>query len=98
MLKLVSLLRKGHNMLNRTPPSKNTTSVINSYRKRRLQKGPFLVYGAVALVIIGAIMLVVWLASPGKPLGAMFATDTPTATLTATVTITPKSDRSHVVL
>lgn len=76
-------------MLNRTPPSKNTSNVINSYRKRRLQKGPFLVYGAVALVIIGAIMLVVWLASPGKPLGAMFATDTPTATLTSTVTITP---------
>ena len=75
-------------MLNRTPPSKNTSSVINSYRKRRLQKGPFLVYGAVALVIIGAIMLVVWLASPGKPLGAMFATDTPTATLTFTPTNT----------
>src|SRR5512138_1072653 len=74
-------------MLNRTPS--NSSNVINSYRKRRLQKGPFLVYGAVALVIIGAIMLVVWLASPGKPLGAMFATDTPTATLTSTVTVTP---------
>jgi uncharacterized protein YkwD len=48
-----------------------------------------LVYGAVALVIIGAIMLVVWLASPGKPLGMMFATDTPTVTSTPTVTITP---------
>lgn len=52
-------------------------------------------YGAVALVILGAIMLVVWLASPGKPLGAMFATDTPTitptftATITSTPTITP---------
>lgn len=76
-------------MLNRTPPSKNTSNVINSYRKRRLQQGPFLVYGAVALVIIGAIMLVVWLASPGKPLGALFATATPTATLTSTVTVTP---------
>src|SRR5215217_140518 len=73
-------------MLNRTPS--NSSNVINSYRKRRLQKGPFLVYGAVALVIIGAIMLVVWLASPGKPLGAMFATDTPTPTLTLTVTTT----------
>jgi uncharacterized protein YkwD len=41
------------------------------------------------LVIIGAIMLVIWLASPGKPLGAMFATDTPTPTLTSTVTVTP---------
>ncbi len=74
-------------MLNRTPS--NSSNVINSYRKRRLQKGgPFLVYGAVALVIIGAIMLVVWLAGPGKPLGAMFATDTPTPTMTFTLTNT----------
>jgi len=73
-------------MLNRTPS--NSSNVINSYRKRRLQKGQFIVYGAVALVIIGAIMLVVWLASPGKPLGVMFATDTPTATLTFTPTNT----------
>ena len=75
-------------MLNRTPPPKNTSSVISSYRKRRIQRGPFLLYGAVALVIIGAIMLVVWLASPGKPLGALFATDTPTPTLTFTPTNT----------
>ena len=77
-------------MLNRTPPKK-TSDVINSYRKRRMQKGPYLLYGAGALVILGAIMLVVWLASPGKPLGAMFATDTPTATLTPapTNTLTP---------
>jgi uncharacterized protein YkwD len=75
-------------MLNRTPPPKNTSNVINSYRKRRMQKGPYLLYGAVALVLLGAIMLVVWLASPGKPLGAMFATDTPTVTVTPTVTTT----------
>lgn len=73
-------------MLNRNPS--NSSNVINSYRKRRLHKGQFLVYGAVALVIIGAIMLVVWLASPGKPLGVMFATDTPTATMTFTPTST----------
>jgi uncharacterized protein YkwD len=73
-------------MLNRNPS--NSSNVINSYRKRRLQKGQFLVYGAVALVIIGAIMLVIWLASPGKPLGVMFATDTPTPTMTFTPTST----------
>jgi len=73
-------------MLNRTPS--NSSNVINSYRKRRLQKGQFIVYGAVALVIIGAIMLVVWLAGPGKPLGVLFATDTPTATMTFTPTNT----------
>lgn len=73
-------------MLNRNPS--NSSNVINNYRKRKFQKGPFLVYGAVALVILGVIMLVMWLASPGKPLGAMFATDTPTATLTFTPTNT----------
>jgi uncharacterized protein YkwD len=73
-------------MLNRNPS--NSSNVINSYRKRRMQKGPFLIYGAVALVIIGAIMLVIWLASPGRPIGALLATDTPTATLTFTPTST----------
>ena len=73
-------------MLNRNPSK--SSDVINSYRKRKFQKGPFLVYGAGALVIIGVIMLVVWLASPDKPLGAMFATDTPTPTLTFTPTNT----------
>ena len=73
-------------MLNRTPS--NSSNVINSYRKRRMQKGPFLVYGAVALVIIGAILLVVWLASPGRPIGVLLATDTPTPTLTFTPTST----------
>ncbi|HJS18868.1 MAG TPA: LysM peptidoglycan-binding domain-containing protein [Anaerolineales bacterium] len=72
-------------MLNRKPP--NPSNLLNSYKKRN-QRGPFLVYGAVALVVIGIIMLIVWLASPGKPLGAMFATDTPTATLTFTPTTT----------
>ena len=73
-------------MLNRTPS--NSSNVINSYRKRRMQKGPFLIYGAVALVIIGAIMLVVWLSGPGRPIGNMLATDTPTPTLTFTPTST----------
>jgi uncharacterized protein YkwD len=47
-----------------------------------------LFYGAVALVVIGAIMLVVWLMGPDQPLGAMFATDTPTVTVTSTPTNT----------
>ena len=74
-------------MLNRNP-SNSSKNVINSYRKRRLQKGPLLLYGAVALVIIGVIMLVIWLAGPDRPLGMMFATDTPTPTLTFTPTNT----------
>lgn len=76
-------------MLNRTPPNKPSTSnVIQSYRKRRMQRGPYLLYGAIALVVIGLILLVVWLMGPNQPLGAMFATETPTATVTFTPTST----------
>jgi LysM repeat protein len=73
-------------MLNRTPS--NSSNVINSYRKRRMQKGPFLMYGAIALVVIGVILLIIWLASPGRFIGNMLATDTPTPTLTFTPTNT----------
>src|SRR5687768_7758101 len=74
-------------MLNRTPPK--SSDVINSYRKRRLQRGPVLMYGAIALVVLGVILLLVWLTRPNQPLGMLFATDTPTATLTFTPTTTP---------
>jgi uncharacterized protein YkwD len=72
-------------MLNRNPSS--SSNLLNKYKKQN-QRGPWLIYGAVALVILGVILLVVWLASPGKPLGQMFATDTPTATSTFTPTST----------
>ena len=72
-------------MLNRNPSS--SSNLLNKYKKQN-QRGPWLIYGAVALVILGVILLVMWLASPGKPLGEMFATDTPTVTLTFTPTIT----------
>ncbi|MEP7137914.1 MAG: LysM peptidoglycan-binding domain-containing protein [Chloroflexota bacterium] len=77
-------------MLNRTPPSNNNTSnVLNAYRKRRQQRGPLLIYGATALVVIVLIVLAVWLlGSKNKPLSGLFATDTPTATLTFTPTNT----------
>ncbi len=75
-------------MLNRTPPS-NTSNVLNSYRKRRQQRGPFLVYGAIALTIIGVILLIVWLMGPSQPLSGLFPTETPTPTLTFTPTNTP---------
>ena len=73
-------------MLNQKPP--NTSNVLNSYRKRRQQRGPFLVYGAVALVVIGVIMLIVWLTSPGQAFSGLFPTDTLTPTLTFTPTNT----------
>jgi uncharacterized protein YkwD len=47
-----------------------------------------LLYGAIALVVIGLILLVVWLMGPNQPLGQMFATETPTATVTFTPTST----------
>lgn len=73
-------------MLNRTPT--NTSNTINAYRKRRQQRGPFLMYGAIALVVIGIILLIVWLMQPDQPLGQMFATETPTPTITFTATST----------
>jgi uncharacterized protein YkwD len=78
-------------MLNRTPPNKpNTSDVIKSYRKRRMQRGPFLVYGAIALVVIGVIVIIISFMGNGNTpaFGGLFASDTPTATLTSTGTIT----------
>ena len=78
-------------MLNRTPPKKpTTTNVINSYRKRRMQRGPLLVYGAIALVLIGVIAIIISFLGKGNTptFGGLFATDTPTATLTSTPTNT----------
>lgn len=73
-------------MLNRIPPK--SSNPINSFRKRRQVRGPLLMYGAIALVVLGFILLVYWLTRPGQPFGQYFATDTPTATLTFTPTNT----------
>jgi uncharacterized protein YkwD len=74
-------------MLNRTPPNKSSNT-INAFRKRRQLRGPVMMYGAIALVVLGFVLLVYWLTRPGLPLGTFFATDTPTATLTSTPTST----------
>src|SRR5215207_6378043 len=73
-------------MLNRTPS--NTSNTINSFRKKRQLKGQLLMYGAIALVVLGLILLIYWLTRPDQPLGQYFATDTPTATVTSTATNT----------
>jgi uncharacterized protein YkwD len=73
-------------MLNRSP--QNTSNTINSFRKKRQQQGQLLMYGSIALVVIGLILLIYWLTRPEQPLGRYFATDTPTATVTSTVTNT----------
>jgi len=70
--------------------NKSTGSVISSYRKRKQQSNIIFVYGAAGLLVLaGIIMLVIWLTGPSKPLNAIFATETPTPTLTFTPTITP---------
>jgi uncharacterized protein YkwD len=73
-------------MLNRTP--QNTSNTINSFRKKRQFQGRALMYGSIALVVLGLILLIYWLTRPNQPLGQYFATETPTATVTATVTNT----------
>ncbi len=78
-------------MLNRTPPKKpNTANVIKSYRKRRMARGPLLVYGAIALVVIGVIVIIIYFMgnSSGPAFGGIFASETPTATSTSTPTST----------
>ncbi|MCE5207424.1 MAG: LysM peptidoglycan-binding domain-containing protein [Chloroflexi bacterium] len=65
-------------------------NVIDNYRKRQ-RKMPFILGGlAVLLVVVGIIILVVWLTSPGNSISSLFATATPTATSTSTSTpVTP---------
>jgi uncharacterized protein YkwD len=82
----ISLAEKDILMLNRTPPK--SSNILNSYRKRRQLQGPVLMYGAIALVVLGFLLLVYWLTRPNQPLGGLFATDTPTVTVTATATST----------
>jgi uncharacterized protein YkwD len=74
-------------MLNRTPP-KSSNPTINSFRKKRQMRGPIMMYGAIALVILGFVLLVYWLTRPGLPLGHFFSTETPTVTVTSTATNT----------
>lgn len=70
--------------------NKSTSNTINKYRKRRQQnRFIFLWGGALLLVLVGIVVLITWLTGPSNPLSAMFATDTPTPTLTYTPTNTP---------
>jgi LysM repeat protein len=63
--------------------------LISSYRRRRQQRGPYLIIGAaVLLVVVGIILIVTWLVSSGGPKFTLFATKTPTPTLTFTPTNT----------
>jgi LysM repeat protein len=70
--------------------------MLHSYRKRKKLQGPVLIYGAAGLLVIaGLVLLVMWLSQPMRPLNLLFATDTPTSTITpsptntSTPTLTP---------
>jgi uncharacterized protein YkwD len=74
-------------MSTNSEPSASET--IASYRKRQ-QRGPFIIWGLAALlVIVGIIVLIVWFTGDNKPEIAFLSTETPTPTLTATFTVTP---------
>jgi LysM repeat protein len=76
-------------MNNRPSISPSSADVINSYRKRRNRQNPNLVYIAAGIFVLGGvIMLIVWMSGPGKPLNNLFATETPTSTVTSTPTNT----------
>ncbi len=75
-------------MNNRPPISSSPSSSLNSFRKRK-RSGPNIIYIVAGLLVLGGvILLIVWLTGPSKPLNALFATETPTPTLTFTPTNT----------
>ena len=67
----------------------STGDVIASYRKRRQQSSIIFVYGAAGLLVLaGLALLGIWLSGPSHPLTSLFASKTPTPTLTFTPTVT----------
>ena len=77
-------------MNNRPPISSSPASSINAFRKRRRRGGPKnLIYLIAGLLVLGGvILLIVWLSGPDRPIGRLFATETPTPTTTYTPTST----------
>ncbi|MHC1784710.1 MAG: LysM peptidoglycan-binding domain-containing protein [Anaerolineaceae bacterium] len=68
-------------------PKESPQSVIDSYRKRQ-QLMPILIGGlALALVIVGIVILVIWISGPNAP--SLFPSATPTATNTLPPTPIP---------
>ncbi len=68
----------------------STSDVIASYRKRRQQSNVVFVYGAAGLLVLAGLgLLTVWLTGPSHPLSGLFASPTPTPSLTFTPTLTP---------
>lgn len=76
-------------MTNIPPISPNPSGTLGSYRKRKNRMGPNVVYILAGLLVVGGLaILIFWMSGPGKPLNSMFATETPTPTVTLTPTPT----------
>ncbi|KAA0259277.1 MAG: LysM peptidoglycan-binding domain-containing protein [Anaerolineales bacterium] len=73
------------------PSSPPPSSIIGSYRKRNRSRQNIINIAAAVLVLGGLAVLIYWLSQPGKPINLLFATETPTptVTLTPTNTVTP---------
>lgn len=70
------------------PGSTSTFRPLTPRRRRRQVSPSLFTIGAILLVVIGLVAIGSTLIGPGKPISNMFATDTPTPTLTFTPTST----------
>lgn len=76
-------------MNNKPPVTSSSSDVISSYRKRRQRNNPNWIYIAAGVFLLGGVILLLyWLSLPGKPIARLFATETPTPTVTYTPTST----------
>lgn len=75
-------------MNTKPPTSLPPSGTIGSYRRRNRSRQNAIVIIAAVLVVGGIAVLIYWLNLPGKPLNLMFATETPTSTVTFTPTST----------
>ena len=76
----------------------SSSSIISSYRKKRQQSTILFVYGAAGLLVLaGLALLIIWVTGTNKPFSGLFATDTPTPTLTFTPTITPSPTNTPTI-
>ena len=71
--------------MNENPPIKST---IDSYRKRRSRSLPIIIWGLAAVLVIGGIIILVLSLKDGDGSFSLFATKTPTPTITPSPTNT----------
>jgi LysM repeat protein len=72
-----------------TPPLSTPPGSLGSFRKRKSRVMPNLITILATLFVVGGLaILITWLSGPDMPIGALFATETPTPTVTFTPTST----------